>query len=123
MKNLLPCGGTAGALDQSYVDPTRIKNVLVGQLVAAKLSVGFDKANAGFGTSQQSLGNLELVGGDFNGWSVNQLIAEADKAIGGCGSSFSFSQLNAGLTSVNENFVDGTLVGQALGCPSAGGSN
>lgn len=123
VKRFLPCGGPAGVLSQNYTDPNNLKNVLAGQIVAAKLSIGFDKHDANFGTSAQRLENLVLAEGDFQGWTVGQLVQEADRAIGGCGSSYSFSALNEGLTRVNENFVDGTLVGQALSCPSSGGSN
>ncbi len=40
--NLLPVGGKPSAIKANANDPASLNNVLVGQLVALKLSVGFD---------------------------------------------------------------------------------
>jgi len=38
---------------------------------------------------------------------VNQVIAEANSAIGGCASAYSYSELNEALTTINENYDNG----------------
>ena len=54
-----------------------------------------------------SIGNVQLNGGAFSGLSVRDLVALADKAIGGDASALggkSLSELNDALTGVNERF-------------------
>lgn len=61
--------------------------------------------------------DLVIATGTFEGWTVNQLLAEANKAIGGCGSSYSFAQLNEALDAFNSNYDDGKANNQFLNCP------
>lgn len=102
----LPSSGTPALLPAgTWINPpATYKNTLAGQLVAAKLNVGFDSANVAFGPASGSIGDLIMVGGPFDGWSVREIIAEADSAIGGCGSTYSLTQLNLALTRFNENY-------------------
>ena len=55
--------------------------------------------------------------GEFQGWTVYEIIQEANNFIGACSSSYSASQLNEVLSSINENYVDGTMNGGFLDCP------
>lgn len=50
------------------------------------------------------------------GWTVMQLLNEVNQKLGGCNSNYTFSQLNTAVTSVNENFDNGTIVGSFLTC-------
>lgn len=105
----LPVGGTPAALTMSYVDPTsNPKTVLAGHVVALKLSVTFDAWDADFGDSNTELADAVVVSGDFAGWTVAEVLAEAEKVLGGCASDYSASALVNVLSSINENFVDGT---------------
>ncbi len=123
VKNFLPSGTTPKMLPvgAAIVDPgNSYKNVLAGQLVAAMLSVGFDACDPDFGASSGLLGNLTIAYGMFQGWTVQELIDEANDFIGGCGSNYTASQLNSALTLVNENYVDGTTDNGYLLCTSTG---
>jgi hypothetical protein len=102
------------------VDPgNSYRNVLAGQLVALSLSLGFDSYDAGFGISNASLANAVFISGTFQGWTVGEVVAEANRSIGGCGSSYSAAQLNQALSTVNENYVGGDTDQGALSCPPA----
>jgi hypothetical protein len=84
--------------------------VLLGQLLAATLSVGFDAADPDFSASTSALGDQILcnTGLPCDGMSVADLLADAQAVAGACGGSLSPSEANACLTAVNENYVDGT---------------
>ncbi len=117
----LPSGSTPRALTASLVNPgTSYKNVLAGQVVALSLSVGFDAYDANFGSSTSGLGAQIINSGTFAGWSVQQLLTEANRVLGGCASVYSASAINNAVSSINENYVDGTTNKGFLRCPSAG---
>src|SRR5687767_2072882 len=77
--NLLPIGGKASVLTGSAVNPGSLKNVLVGQLVALKLSVTFDAYDANFGESPVALGDMIIADGTFKGYSVAEFLDIADQ--------------------------------------------
>jgi hypothetical protein len=116
----LPAGGPPNALSKNWVNPGEksLKNVLAGQVTALALSLGFDASDASFGASTFALANLELASGPLAGKTVQEAYDEAVRFLGGCGSSYTASELNAAISDINENFVDGTEVGDALVCPS-----
>lgn len=133
--DFLPSGGNASLLPRGIkTNPgSCYRNVLAGQIVALKLSVTFDKTDAQFSGSNVLLENLVIKTGKFAGKTVGFVLAEAEKAIGGCsntttsnkcggsssgnGSQYSLSDFNAVLTSINENFVDGKTDKGFLACP------
>jgi hypothetical protein len=115
--NLLPTGGKAAALTTNATDPASVKNVLVGQLVALKLSVGFDAYDANFGGSSVELGNMIIGSGTFKGFSVYEFLDIAEKVLGGCNSSYTPTQVNEAASSINENNVDGKTDNGFLKCP------
>jgi len=121
--NLLPTGGKAAALTSNATDPASLSNVLVGQLVALKLSVGFDAFDAGFGQSSVALGNMIIGSGTFKGKTVADFLAIAEKVLGGCSSQYTPQQVNETATSINENFDNGTTNKGFLVCPENGGTN
>lgn len=116
--NFLPSGSTPSALPiGTLTNPGgSYSNVLAGQAVTLTLNIGFDNANPLFSVNTNSLGSLVLTSGLFSGWTVNQVLAEANKVLGGCGSSYSPSDLNAALTSINENYDNGTVDKGFLTC-------
>ena len=118
----LPSGSNARMLNPgTLVDPgNSYRNVLAGQLVALTLSVGFDAADPAFGASNLPLGQAYITGGTFQGWTVQELLDEANLFIGGCGSAYTAAQLNNALAMVNESSVDGTHHTGALGCHPPG---
>lgn len=114
--DLLPTGGQAAVLTQNYTNPAAIKNVLVGHLVALTLSTGFDVYDANFGQAGIQLGQMHIGSGTFVGWSVKDFLAEANKTLGGCGT-YTLQQVLTTATSINENYIDGTINNGFLICP------
>ncbi|MFN5355631.1 MAG: T9SS type A sorting domain-containing protein [Bacteroidota bacterium] len=117
----LPSSGTPAALPAgNLVNPTGYKNTLAGQLVTAILNVGFDSANAAFAPAAGQLGDLVLNVGPFRGLTVRELIEVANRHIGGCENTYTYSQLNYSLTKINENYHEGTVNNCFLSCPING---
>ncbi|MBW2965108.1 hypothetical protein KY363_06635 [Candidatus Woesearchaeota archaeon] len=108
----LPQGGTAAAFDMNYADPvTTSAGVLAGQATALTLSVGFDNYDPDFGASATNLADLTVadMGSPFYGWTVQQVLDEANTVLAGLPSAYTPAQVNEALSSINENFVDGTI--------------
>jgi hypothetical protein len=113
----LPSGSTARKLDKNYVNPGQnYQNVFAAQVVALTLSVGFDNKFSDFGSSTTLLKNLYVNLDPFKGLTVGQVLAEANKALGGCPSKFTLLQLHNAVSAINENFVDGQVKGSILVC-------
>jgi hypothetical protein len=120
VEGFLPQGGPAASLFQDHVDPTSTEaGVLGGQLVALTLSANFDRCDPGFGASAVNLSDLVVcdAASACDGMTVGEVLAEGNAVVGGQSSAFSASQINQCLSSINENFVDGTQVGAYLCLP------
>lgn len=119
VENFLPQGGPAAPLTKNYVDPKSKLGVLTGQVTALTLSVNFDLYDADFGASAINLKDLIVAdeNSPFFGMTVQQVLDEGNKVLGGVSSSFTAAQVNDGITSINENFVDGITVGEFLKLP------
>ncbi len=111
VRDFLPSGSTASMLPAgTLTNPGgTYNNVLAGQLVAATINVIVDGCDPNFGASSYVLGDAIIASGPFQGYSVYGLLTEANNFIGGCGSSFTASQLNEALTAVNESMHNGTV--------------
>ncbi|HPE54511.1 MAG TPA: hypothetical protein PK852_10410, partial [Mesotoga prima] len=108
VQNFLPAGGPSKSFDKSYTNPSSTNaGTIAGQAVALTLSIGFDLYDPDFGASSYNLKDLLVGSGDFLGWTVGQVLAEANRFLAGLGSAYSATQLNDVLNSINENFVDG----------------
>jgi hypothetical protein len=121
--DLLPTGGKASVLTGSAINPASLKNVLVGQLVALKLSVTFDAYDANFGQSSVALGDMVIGSGAFKGYTVSKFLDTAEQVLGGCSTAFTPTQVNETASSINENFDDGKTNKGFLTCPQAGGGD
>ena len=121
VRDFLPSGGSPSALPQGeLINPGgNYNNVLAGQLVAASISVGLDAAIPAYSGSDDFLGELVIANGTFSGSTINELLAIANQAIGGCGTAYTLAEINSALTAFNENFVDGS---QSNGYVWCGGS-
>jgi len=130
IQDFLPQGGSPSALTANYImggpsNPVQnLGNVFAGQVLALSLSVGFDLYDANFSGSATNLKDLILKSGTyqcvddskvetftiastFNGWTVAKLLEEANKALGGCMTSYSIGELNSAVNAVNNAFIDG----------------
>jgi len=117
VRNYLPDGSTPVAMTQNYSNPTSQISVLAGQTVTLALNVGFDYCDANFAPSNLNLGDLVIVSGTFQGWTVNQLLNLANQAVGGCSVNYSLSDINAAVDAINNNFDNGTENDGFLTCP------
>lgn len=116
VKNFLPQGGTASALNMNYTNPASTSaGVFAGQVVALTLNVAYDAAGK-IGTNPDNLGDLVIVQGPLAGKTVNELLSLANLALGGQSTPYTFSELNDAVTKVNENFVDGLVDKGFLTC-------
>lgn len=115
--NLLPAGGKASALTAIANNPASLKNVLVGQIVALKLSVGFDMYDANFGESAVPLGAMIIGSGPFKGVPVFQFLSIAEQVLGGCNTQFTPTQVNDAAAAINENYDNGNTNKGFLVCP------
>lgn len=115
--DFLPSGSTASALPNGeLINPgEEYNNVLAGQIVALTLSTVFDQYDPSFGISDYSLEDLIIQQGEYEGTSVSEILVLANEIIGTCGST-EFSSINSVISSINENFVDGTTNNNFLGC-------
>ncbi len=115
--DFLPCGGSASSLPiGNAIDPNCPGNVFISQVLAATISIGFDDNIPTYSSGLVPLRELVVLYGTFAGWTVEELLIEANLKLGGCSSSYSFSELNDAVTAVNENYVDGNVSGDYLDC-------
>lgn len=116
----LPAGGTPGTLGADYTNPTETNaGVLAGQVVALTLNVGFDLYDPDFSASATNLKDLVIVDTEspFEGWTVEEVLDEANDFLAGFGSSYTASQINECVDTINKNFKDGTVDNGFLGLP------
>jgi len=116
--NLLPTGGTPAVLKSNYTNSASIKNELVGQVVSLSLSVGFDIYDPSFGPATIALGDMKIGSGTFAGWTVKDFLAEANKVLGGCDTTYTPQQIEDTIDKINKNYDDGTVNQGFLVCPN-----
>ncbi len=109
----LPASGKSTALDGAYIDPLKaeVRNTLAAQAIATTISLAFDAAIKDYAASDLNLANMEVAVGTFEGMLVKEVLAEANKVLGGEESEFTAAQLNEALTEVNQSYVDGEYTG------------
>jgi hypothetical protein len=110
----LPAGGAARALTRDLVNPsTSSSGVFGGQVLALQLNVDFSRA----GLTPRGFGDLTLfaTGTSLDGSTVSQILAAANRALGGGGlpSGYSFSTLNSLVTNLNEAYDNGNATAWA----------
>jgi hypothetical protein len=120
ISKFLPASGFPGSLNADVVDPRNgsIKNVLIGQVTALALNVGFDFYDADFSPAEEKLGNLTIASGPFAGISVSGFLSIANAVLGGCNSDYSVEAINQAASAINANFLDGKMNGGFLSCPA-----
>lgn len=109
--DFLPSTGISAILPfGTKVNPGEsLSNVLVAQIVALKLNVGFDEYDARFSSSNVLLKNLVVKTGILAGKTVQQILQEAENAIGGCATLYSLIDLSDAVAKINQNFDNGTF--------------
>jgi hypothetical protein len=117
--DFMPAGGKPRPLTDNFIDPfsTDLKNTLVDHVAALSLSIGFDLYDPNFGPSGFNLGFMVVTSGKFTSKNVNDILAEANRILGGCGSSYSVADMVQVLDQINNNYVDGNTNNGFLTCP------
>ena len=107
--NYLPAGGKPSVLNANHNNPSTwwLKNVLVSQLTALTLNVGFDLYDPNFSPSGVNLGDMIIASGPFQGKSVKEFLVIANDVLGGCSNAYTPSQVNETATRINEGCKDG----------------
>ena len=108
MDALWPAGGTSGPLDGNHVNESATG---AGTLARQLLAATFNREYSEFGCEgMEGIAHLLIANGEFEGWTVDQVIAFANEYIGGntdlLGDSLDASDLTDVLTNINENFDD-----------------
>jgi hypothetical protein len=116
VEDFLPAGGAPQVLPAGNLVDVNLSNGLASHLVAATLTLTFDAYDAGFSASDTFIGDLVYNNGIFVGMSVSEVIDIANAVIGGCSTEYSPSQLVEGLTTFNQNYVDGTIDNGNFSC-------
>jgi len=118
VRNFLPSGTAPASLPSgTMTNPGgSYSNVLAGQVVALTLNVGFDEYYPSFAPSISNLGLLNIGKGTFIGKTVAELLFIANQALGGVSTGYTLSEINDGVTMVNENFDNGTTNNGNLFC-------
>jgi hypothetical protein len=118
----LPCGGTPAVLPAGTLTNPGCANgnTFASQVVALTLNVRFDLVYANFSQSAIHLEDLIVHSGTFAGWRVAEVLNEANRLIGGCGSIYTPSQMTTVLDQINTNYEDGHVNRGFLDCPPSG---
>jgi hypothetical protein len=69
------------------------------------------------------LKDLIITASPFKGWTVKMLFDSANARIGGCPSSYSLSEFNHAVESINGNYIDCNVTGNYLVCPMTASGN
>ena len=119
VRSFLPSQGTTNQLNYgAMVNPgSSFSSQFAGELVALKLSIRFDELNANFSSSPVLLKDMVIASGSFAGYTVAELVAEADAKIGSCSSSFTRASLKEAVMLVNSGYAGGTNNSGYLQCP------
>lgn len=107
----LPSKGTAGVLGETFIDPLSmdIRNSLVSELAALKLTTEFDRSISTFANSPHNFGDCKVIAGIFAGKSVDQIIQMADEAISGGNIGYPIRAVHRILAVINFSFVPGSF--------------
>ncbi len=115
--DFLPSGGNLMVLIQNSANPgSQVQNPLAAEVVTLTLTTGFDYFFPAFGASNENIADMKIVSGPFQGWTVNQVLSEANNAIGGCGSQHTLAELYDVLGKINSNYLSGQVDNGFLTC-------
>ncbi len=126
--NPLPAGNSVNPGRTGTVSPTCNSwqsNLFAGNLASLALNLGFDQWDPNWSPASGNLKDLLIDSGAFKGWTVKMLFDTANAKIGGCtvNSAYTCALLNAAVTKVNANYIDGNVTGDYLVCPMTASGN
>jgi hypothetical protein len=94
-----------------------LSSTLAGRVVAAMLNSTFDENDPNFSPSLYPFGRMVVTTGVFAGLTVNDVIIEANRILGGCSSNYTVQDLSQALELINGSFIDGVQRNNFLACP------
>jgi hypothetical protein len=105
VQNYLPDCGVPTKLKKTCCDPEVSITVFAGQVVALTLNVEFDRWDPTFSPRYENLADLYVADptSPFYGWTVQQVLDEANKVLGGGRGSYTPGNMNVCVTKINEN--------------------
>lgn len=113
--------GSPGKLIQNYVNPTSTESGIFGiQVVTLSLNVIADELFK-TGTNSLLLKELQIASGTFQGKTVAEFLALANKTLGGENTGYTIPVVNDMASKINGNFEEGTVNRGSLACPSPEG--
>jgi hypothetical protein len=112
----LPSVGPALPLAPQGNAPARDGNMLAGELLSLTLMAQLDEVTLEFTPHSAPLKRLVVSTGAFEGWSVEEVIQEANIVLGGCTTNFSADQIYEVVREINLAFAAGGN-NQFLRCP------
>jgi hypothetical protein len=98
-------------------------NRFAGHLVALALNLQYDQYYPNWAPASGNLKDLIITAPPFKGWTVKMLFDSANARIGGCPSSYSLSEFNNAVESINANYIDCNVTGNYLVCPITASGN
>ncbi len=116
----LPSTGTSKALAESLIDPRKqeVRNTLASQALALSITLGLDAYDSEFAANTAAFADMKIAYGDFEGMTIRMLLDEANLALAGMESKYTFAQLNEALSLVNESYVDGEMTNDFIAISS-----
>ena len=120
LDKFLPTVGASVPLPAgTLIDPgITYGNTLAGEVMALTLNVFYDSANTAFSAATTFLKDQVVISGPFATLNDRQVLNEANKYLGGCGSSYTSAQLLAAAIAINANYQNGTTDLGYLKCPN-----
>ena len=107
----LPSFGSVKTISRTMIDPTsrELRSSFAAQILALKLSVMMDQANADFAESNYTMADCIIKDGSFTGTSITRFLAICDAAIAGEPTAMSVQLIEKQLNELNSNYAPGRV--------------
>ena len=112
----LPSFGSMKTIPSTMIDPTSrdLRSSFASQIIALKLSVRMDQANADFAGSKYTMADSIIKDGLFAGTSVARFLTICDAAIAGEETAISVELIEKQLNELNSNYAPGSVAQELL---------
>jgi len=112
----LPSFGSMKTIPTTMIDPTsrELRSTFAARVLALKLSVMMDQANADFAGSNHTMATCTIKEGLFAGTSVARFLSICDAAIAGETTAMPVKLIEAQLNDLCSNYAPGTIADEML---------
>jgi hypothetical protein len=115
----LPTDRPAGPLEITKDMLAYEDNRLASELLSLLLVLEMDAQLADFSPGSESLAHLQVAEGAFEGWSVKEIVLEANQVLGRCTSNYTPDQIYDVVRAINLTFAPNTTQHSFLKCPNS----